>query len=125
MTALGRPNLLVSPKGTTRQEEALAEQSVAAPRNLDRKLVAYGYNVECKLSITFAYFFCIFSQMQLSEVIIRARRYYQQVSGHEGFVHEGKVDKHAFESRFKEKNLYEGNPEVQEWLSNMTFDKKG
>ena len=63
--------------------------------------------------------------MQLSEVIIRARRYYQQVSGQEGFVHEGKVDKGAFEKRFKEQGHYEGNADVQDWLSNMTFDKKG
>ena len=63
--------------------------------------------------------------MQLSEVIVRARRYYQQVSGEEGFVHEGKVNKHAFEQRFKEKELYDQNKDVQEWLSNMTFDKKG
>jgi len=63
--------------------------------------------------------------MQLSEVIIRARRYYQQVSGEEGFVHEGKVNKDAFEKRFKSDGIHEGNEEVQEWLSNMTADKKG
>ena len=63
--------------------------------------------------------------MQLSECIIRARRYYQNVTGQEGFVHEGKVDKEAFARRFKEKDIYEGNEEVQQWLSNMTADKKG
>jgi len=63
--------------------------------------------------------------MQLSEVIIRARRYYQQISGQEGFVHEGKVSKDAFEQRFKEHEIHDGNEEVQNWLSNMTFDKKG
>jgi hypothetical protein len=63
--------------------------------------------------------------MQLSEVIIRARRYYQKVSGEEGFVHEGKVDKGAFEKRFKEEEIHDGNQEVQDWLSNMTADKKG
>jgi len=63
--------------------------------------------------------------MQLSEVIIRARRYYQEVSGQEGFVHEGKVNKDAFEKRFKEEGHHEGNADVQDWLSNMTFDKKG
>jgi len=63
--------------------------------------------------------------MQLSEVIIRARRYYQKVSGEEGFVHEGKVDKGAFEKRFKEHEIHDGNQEVQDWLSNMTADKKG
>ena len=63
--------------------------------------------------------------MQLSEVIVRARRYYQEISGQEGFVHEGKVSKEAFEKRFKEKANYEGNPDAQKWLSNMTADKKG
>ena len=63
--------------------------------------------------------------MQLSEVIIRARRYYQKVSGETGFVHEGKVDKGAFEKRFKEHEIHDGNQEVQDWLSNMTADKKG
>jgi len=63
--------------------------------------------------------------MQLSEVIIRARRYYQQISGHEGFFIEGKVQKDAFESRFKEHEIHDGNEDVQQWLSNMTFDKKG
>jgi len=63
--------------------------------------------------------------MQLSEVIIRARRYYQHISGQEGFVQEGKVQKDAFENRFKEHEIHDGNEEVQEWLSNMTFDKKG
>ena len=63
--------------------------------------------------------------MQLSEVIIRARRYYQNISGHEGFFIEGKVQKDAFESRFKEHEIHDGNEDVQEWLSNMTFDKKG
>lgn len=63
--------------------------------------------------------------MQLSECIVRARRYYQNVTGQEGFVHEGKVDKEAFASRFKEKDIYEGNEDVQNWLSNMTADRKG
>jgi hypothetical protein len=35
------------------------------------------------------------------------------------------VKKEAFENRFKDHQIYEGNPEVQEWLSRMTFDKKG
>ena len=63
--------------------------------------------------------------LQLSECIVRARRYYEHISGAEGFVHEGKVNKNAFEERFKENNIYEGNDNVQDWLSNMTFDKKG
>jgi hypothetical protein len=47
------------------------------------------------------------------------------VTGLEGFVLEGQVKKEAFENRFKEQQIYDGNPEVQEWLSRMTFDKKG
>jgi len=35
------------------------------------------------------------------------------------------VKKEAFEKRFKEKQIYEGNKEVQDWLQRMTFDKKG
>ena len=64
-------------------------------------------------------------QLQLSEVIVRARRYYQEVTGKDGFVLEGKVGKDAFENRFKEKGVYEGNDDVQQWLSHMTADKKG
>ncbi|XP_059091903.1 proline dehydrogenase 1, mitochondrial-like isoform X3 [Tigriopus californicus] len=64
--------------------------------------------------------------LQLSEVIVRARRFYQNVSGHDGFVIEGKVSKEAFEQRFKQKVNYDKyEPEVQDWLGNMTFDKKG
>lgn len=58
-------------------------------------------------------------------MIIRSRRFYQEVTGLEGFVLEGQVKKEAFENRFKEQQIYDGNPEVQEWLSRMTFDKKG
>ena len=64
-------------------------------------------------------------QLQLSEVIIRSRRFYQEVTGLKGFVLEGQVKKEAFENRFKAQQIYEGNPEVQEWLSRMTYDKKG
>eukprot|EP00095_Tigriopus_kingsejongensis_P007525 maker-scaffold103_size370364-snap-gene-2.26 protein:Tk07525 transcript:maker-scaffold103_size370364-snap-gene-2.26-mRNA-1 annotation:"proline dehydrogenase isoform 2" len=64
--------------------------------------------------------------LQLSEVIVRARRFYQNVSGRDGFVIEGQVSKEAFEQRFKEKVKYDNlQPEVDKWLENMTFDKKG
>ncbi len=52
-------------------------------------------------------------QLQLSETIIRARRFYQEVTGLKGFVHEGQVKKEAFENRFKEQHIYDGYPEVQ------------
>ncbi|CAB4058258.1 PRODH [Lepeophtheirus salmonis] len=45
--------------------------------------------------------------LQLSECIIRARRYYE------------------FVKRFKENQIYDGNDDVQRWLSNMTSDRKG
>ncbi|XP_040578739.1 proline dehydrogenase 1, mitochondrial isoform X2 [Lepeophtheirus salmonis] len=63
--------------------------------------------------------------LQLSECIIRARRYYEFVSGVEGFVHEGKISPSAFQERFKENQIYDGNDDVQRWLSNMTSDRKG
>ena len=34
--------------------------------------------------------------LQLSEVIVRARRYYQNISGADGFVIEGEVSKEVF-----------------------------
>ena len=67
-------------------------------------------------------------QLQLSEVIVRARRYYQSISGKDGFVLEGNVSKDAFEKRFKEKVSYDkmdASQETKEWLDQMTFDKKG
>lgn len=61
-------------------------------------------------------------------MIVRARRFYQEISGNEGFVIEGKVSKEAFAQRFKQKANYDnidGNKGVQEWLHRMTSDKKG
>lgn len=61
-------------------------------------------------------------------MIVRARRFYQEISGKDGFVIEGKVSKEAFAERFKEKAHYdrfEDDSEVQKWLQQMTFDKKG
>ena len=62
-------------------------------------------------------------------MIVRARRYYQSISGKDGFVIEGEVSKEAFQTRFKEKASYgddiDNNAEVKDWLDNMTFDKKG
>ena len=59
-------------------------------------------------------------------MIVRARRYYQEISGKDGFVIEGNVSKNAFEERFEEKASYDTYaPEVGQWLDRMTFDKKG
>lgn len=66
--------------------------------------------------------------LQLSETITRARRYYQNISGADGFVIEGEVSKEAFTKRFKEKASYDeidAKEDVKDWLDNMTHDKKG
>ena len=117
VTALGRPNLLVSPtweSGNSRKERQKDEKNMRT-MGLIRLYNTCLYHWDGQFIL----------QMQLSEVIVRARRYYQEVTGKEGFVHEGKVGKEAFEKRFKENEIHEGNDEVQQWLSNMTSDKKG
>ena len=67
--------------------------------------------------------------LQLSDVIVRARRFYKEVSGKEGFVIEGKVSQEAFQARFKQKAPFDKDEEmgqdVKNWLNNMTYDKKG
>lgn len=104
VTALGRPSLLVN--------------------NLRQRAWICIYSRSTSELVWYYYWQCF--QLQLSEVIVRARRFYQNVSGHDGFVIEGKVSKEAFEQRFKQKVNYDTyEPEVQDWLGNMTFDKKG
>jgi len=64
--------------------------------------------------------------LQLSEVIARARKYHQEVTGVRGHVIEGQSDPKSFEKRFKDAGIkVEGSREVQDWLDNMTYDKKG
>jgi len=64
--------------------------------------------------------------LQLSEVIARARKYHQEVTGIRGHVIEGQSDPETFEKRFKAAGIkVEGSKEVQDWLDNMTHDKKG
>ncbi len=61
-------------------------------------------------------------------MIVRARQYYKEISGKEGFVIEGKVSPEAFEKRFKARVDYEdvdAGEEVKEWLEGMTYDRKG
>jgi len=63
--------------------------------------------------------------LQLSEVIARARKYHQEVTGCSGSIIGGQVDPEMFKNRFKAKGIMVDKPEVTDWLSNMTFDKKG
>merc|ERR1719334_686324 len=65
--------------------------------------------------------------MQLSEVIVRSHKYFQEVTGRKSadVVHDTNVGYDAFAKRFKEDQKIKGNPEVEEWLSRMTHDKKG
>ena len=48
------------------------------------------------------------------------------MTGVDGFVDQGKVKAEAFSKRFKQENIIpQENPKVNEWLSNITADKKG
>ena len=67
----------------------------------------------------------IFEQLQLSECITKSRRYIREVTGVDGFVDQGKVQADAFSNRFKSENIVSDNPDVQNWMSNITADKKG
>jgi len=61
--------------------------------------------------------------IRLSDCIEKTRRYYTQITGKKGMVIKGKVDRAAFEDLFKEKNLT--NPDVEQFLKNMTGDNEG
>ena len=66
-----------------------------------------------------------FLQLQLSEVIARSHKYFQEVTGKDQTVQESQIDPDAFSKRFKEDQKLKTNPEVDKWLSQMTSDKKG
>eukprot|EP00090_Calanus_glacialis_P001001 TRINITY_DN10726_c0_g1_i1.p1 TRINITY_DN10726_c0_g1~~TRINITY_DN10726_c0_g1_i1.p1 ORF type:complete len:667 (-),score=208.06 TRINITY_DN10726_c0_g1_i1:229-2229(-) len=63
--------------------------------------------------------------LQLSEVIARARKYHQEVTGAKGPVIEGHTDPETFEQGLKEAGVEVEKPAVQDWLENMDYDKKG
>jgi len=63
--------------------------------------------------------------LQLSEVIVRSHKYFQEVTGKNQTVQESQIDPNAFSKRFKEDQKLKTNPEVDKWLSQMTSDKKG
>ena len=63
--------------------------------------------------------------LQLSEVIARARKYHQEVTGEKGTVIEAHVDKETFTQDLKEAGVEVEKPAVQNFLEHMTADQKG
>ena len=64
-------------------------------------------------------------QLQLSEVIARARKYHQEVTGERGTVIEAHVDKDTFKQDLMEAGVEVEKPAVQNFLEHMTADQKG
>ena len=64
-------------------------------------------------------------QLQLSEVIARARKYHQEVTGERGTVIEAHVDKETFKQDLREAGVPVEKPAVQNFLDHMTADQKG
>jgi len=63
--------------------------------------------------------------LQLSEVIARARKYHEQVTGAKGPVIESHTGHEEFEQGLKDAGVEVEKPAVQDWLDHMTYDKKG
>jgi len=63
--------------------------------------------------------------LQLSEVIARARKYHQEVTGERGTVIEAHVDKDTFKQDLMEAGVEVEKPAVQNFLEHMTADQKG
>lgn len=61
--------------------------------------------------------------LQLSEVIARAHKYHEKVTGKKGAVSEGNVTHEAFSGMIHDAGL--NNHQVENWLNNMTWDKEG
>ena len=64
-------------------------------------------------------------QLQLSEVIARARKYHQEVTGEKGTVIEAHVNKETFKQDLLEAGVEIEKPAVQNFLEHMTADQKG
>ena len=64
-------------------------------------------------------------QLQLSEVIARARKYHQEVTGEKGTVIEAHVNKETFKQDLLEAGVEIEKPAVQNFLEQMTADQKG
>ena len=65
------------------------------------------------------------SKLQLSEVIARARKYHQEVTGEKGPIIEGHVDKETFKQDLAEAGVEVEKPAVKEFLEHMTHDQRG
>lgn len=63
--------------------------------------------------------------LQLSEVIARARRYHEEVTGMKGQVIESHVTPQTFEARLEDHGIPSETREVQQFLDNMTVDRFG
>ena len=67
----------------------------------------------------------IMFQLQLSEVIARARKYHQEVTGEKGPIIEGHVDKETFKQDLAEAGVEVEKPAVKEFLEHITHDQRG
>lgn len=116
LTALGRPQLLVGNFVSTVGFNLANCKSIAV-----KKPNPLYYKIGSIASATFLFF--IF-QLQLSEVIMRARQYMSDVVGGEGAVlaHHAKPD--DFMKKFEEAHIKDAAP-VQKFLQKMQSDKEG
>lgn len=64
--------------------------------------------------------------LQLSETIVRTRRYFKEVSGQnaEAGLQDAHIPKDQFANRFKVEN-FKDKPELKEFLAGMTYDRQG
>jgi len=63
--------------------------------------------------------------LQLSEVIARARRYHEEVTGMKGQVIEAHVTPETYEAKLEAAGVPSEKPEVKQFLDNMTYDRFG
>lgn len=64
--------------------------------------------------------------LQLSETIVRTRRYFKEVSGQnaEAGLQDANITVDQFANRFKVED-FKDNPEFKEFLEGMTHDRRG
>merc|ERR1719239_1733270 len=65
------------------------------------------------------------TQLQLSEVIARARRYHEEVTGKKGQVIEGRMAPETYEAKLEAAGVPSEKPDVKQFLDNMTYDRFG
>jgi len=63
--------------------------------------------------------------LQLSEVVARARKYHQEVTGARGPIISAHTDKQDWETGLQEAGVELRRPAVQSWLENQTYDAEG